>query len=320
MYYAALDFGSNTTLLLIATQDSRGTLTEVEELSRTTRLGRGVDATGRLAPDAIMSTLNAAGEFASALRSMDKPVKGVAVATSAVRDADNREAFLQPCQDLLGTRPVVLSGEEEARTIFMGAVSDNASGRPCLVIDIGGGSSEVAVGIPNRSDLAVSVNAGCVRLAEKFGLTRAASDDAIQAARLDVREICRNLKAQVEQRTPVDETTDLNIIVTGGTATTLAAYILGAEKYDRARVHGLTASETQVREAIQATVGLSADSRAALPGIPPGRAPVWPAGLIILSEILRGFKKTSFRISTRGLRFGLAVRLQSGDIHPTLIS
>ena len=356
-YYAALDFGSNSTLLLLAHVGADGQLVEDMELFRTTRLGRKVDETGRLSVDGIQASLDAARDFLGQVkRECGEAPPLVAAATSAVRDAVNRDEFLEPCAELVGCAPVLLSGEDESETIFLGATSDLGSERPCLVLDIGGGSSEAAAGTREHCEIARSVNMGCVRLAERFGLLDATGSEAVAASRRHVRDVFRGVAGEMRdglaavrgremarmsaaggagcwvsgvgcrgeepaRQTPVNarisdkssDPADICVIVTGGTATTLAAYAQEMTDYDRSRVHGFDASERYVAEVVQELAGMTSAQRGELPGIPEGRAAVWPAGLIILSEMLQCFGQKRFRVSTRGLRFGLVRRLLRGQ-------
>lgn len=318
MRYASLDFGSNSTLLLVARTTKNAELVETEELFRTTRLGAGIDKTGYLNSDGIRRSLDAAREFLNHLEKQEKPIKGIAAATSAVRDAGNRDVFMSQTRELLGTPPVLLSGDAEARTIFAGATHDLTVGLPSIVLDIGGGSTEFAFGTMGNCEEAASVNAGCVRLAERFGLMDTADTAAVNAARQHVGTIFEKIKLQVYDRLA---NTGLHpmpmVVVTGGTATTLAAYQQNLRTYDRGLVHGFQSSENAVSETLNKLQRMPAAERAKIPGIPPGRAPVWPAGLIILSEMLRCFGISNFRVSTRGLRFGLIQRLIARELQPT---
>ena len=318
MRYASLDFGSNSTLLLVVHSTEEEPLVENEELFRTTRLASGIDKTGYLDPDGIRRSLDAAREFLNHLEAQQGPTKGIAAATSAVRDAVNRDLFLAQTRELLGNPPVLLSGDAEARTIFAGATSDLEAGLPSIVLDIGGGSTEFALGTPGNCESAASVNAGCVRLAERFGLMDAADTAAVNAARQYVRTISKKMKLQVSDglaKTGLQPTPA--VVVTGGTATTLAAYQQKLTTYDRGIVHGFQSSENRVSEILNKLQRMPAAERAKLPGIPTGRAPVWPAGLIIMSEMLRCFDVSNFRVSTRGLRFGLIQRLIARELPPT---
>jgi exopolyphosphatase/guanosine-5'-triphosphate,3'-diphosphate pyrophosphatase len=172
---AALDLGTNSFLLLLLRETAGGALERVSEPCRIVRLGQGVDRTGRLAPEAIARGLRAIRELLAETAWAGTAGVGIAAATSAVRDAANRDEFLAPCAELLGGRPVLLSGDNEARTVFTGASSELAPGQAGVCVDIGGGSTELAAGFPGDYRAGLSVNVGCVRLAERFGLENAAA-------------------------------------------------------------------------------------------------------------------------------------------------
>lgn len=320
--FAALDFGSNSTLLSVACMDSAGTLREEIEKFCTTRLGSGVDETGFLAPRGIDKSIAAADQFLQFLRLnyRNRNVLLVTAATSAVRDARNRRIFLHACLELFGTEPLILTGEEEAETVFLGAASSLPADCECVVIDIGGGSSEVAVGTPGACKAACSLQVGCVRLAELFNLKEEFNLDQLNSARKYVRRQCEAyvervlLKADRQNADP-----GVKVVVTGGTATTLASFHEALTNYDRCRVHGFRATERYVSGVLERLSAVSAAQRAAMPGLPADRAEVWPAGLVILSELLRYLHKNDFTVSTRGLRFGLIKSLAQGEIEDEYI-
>jgi exopolyphosphatase/guanosine-5'-triphosphate,3'-diphosphate pyrophosphatase len=317
--YCALDIGTNSVLLLVAAEDEKGDLQEEHELFRVTRLGEGVGESGRMNPSAIRKTLTAVSEFMAQIhREPGTRIVGLAATTSAARDAENRDEFLEPCSKLLGKTPLVLNGDEESRTVFLGATSDQPPDCPCVTVDIGGGSTEAALGTRARCVHAVSLDVGCVRFGERFGLYETADDRQIAAARQAVREhvtpVCAEI-AKFSAQWPAN----LRLLASGGTATTFAALRRKLTKYDRHAVHGYTDTEPAVADVMQRLFLMPSTGRAALPGVTPGRAPVLPAGLLILSEFLRACGVPRFAVTTRGLRFGMVRRLQRGDIPPTWI-
>jgi exopolyphosphatase/guanosine-5'-triphosphate,3'-diphosphate pyrophosphatase len=314
--YAALDIGTNSVLLLLARPAGDGSLTEVAELVRVTRLGEGVGHTRHLRSTAMERTLAAAADFLAAAQAHGAPIKGIAATTSAVRDADNRDEFLARCLDLFGHEPLILAGAEEARTIFVGATSDLPHDSLAINIDIGGGSTEIAAGTPSVCNLAVSLDLGCVRCAEEFELFETATPEQQARARTSIRQTLSPVCAEVNRMLATARRTAA-ISATGGTATTLAAVEQSMQTYDRTRVHGFSASESLIGATTARLFTMSSAARAELPGVPAGRAPVLPTGLLILSELMRTMEMDSVRVSTRGLRYGLARRLQSGDLAPT---
>ncbi|OPZ27424.1 MAG: Guanosine-5'-triphosphate,3'-diphosphate pyrophosphatase [Lentisphaerae bacterium ADurb.BinA184] len=311
--FATLDIGTNSTLLLLAREQADGTLVEDRELFRITRLGRGLGATGRLSPEAVRATLDAVGEFMAAARAWPlRPLFGVAAATSAVRDAANRADFLGPCRDLLGCEPRTLDGDEEAQTVFLGAASDRPAGRPVVTIDIGGGSTEVVAGVPEACRYRVSLDMGCVRFGERFRLYEVAESADTEAARGAIRETLAGVPAGV--RRAVGGAGGFEVVASGGTATTFAAVEQALETYDRGRVHGFVSPAAAVESLALRLLGMPSARRAQVPGLEAGRAAVLPAGLLILAEALRALGAERFTVTTRGLRFGLARRLQAGTL------
>jgi len=312
--WAALDIGSNTVMTLVALgrQDA---LCEAAEWRATTRLGQGVDARGVLAPEAQERTLAAVAEQAAECRRQYPAGCGIAVATSAARDARNGRAFLDRCSALVGGTPLLLSGEEEARFTFRGMVSDLPPHTAVVHMDVGGGSSEITAGAsPAICRSAESVNLGCVRMGERFNLLDRAATTDVARARDAVRALllpaCRRLEA-------LPETAGNTVVLSGGSATTYAAMRLALPAYDARRVHGWMGRTADLDEALDRLFALTAAERSRLPCVHVGRAPVLPAGLLILCEFLHLRGAESFRVSTRSLRFGLAQALAAGDVVPT---
>jgi exopolyphosphatase/guanosine-5'-triphosphate,3'-diphosphate pyrophosphatase len=312
--WAALDIGSNTVMTLVA-QGAASRLREDDEWRATTRLGQGVDASGQLAPEAQERTLAAIASQMAACRQRYPAGIGVAVATSAARDAGNGPEFLARSAALIGGVPRLLAGEEEARFTFRGIVSDLPRGHAVIHLDVGGGSSEITAGRAGEACLlAESVNLGCVRLGERFSLLESAAPAAI----LPAREAIRALLQPVCQRlAALANLPRAGIILSGGSATTYAALQLALPVYAAARVHAWPGRTADLDETLPRLFAMTAAQRAALPGVTAGRAPVLPAGLLILGEFLRLLGADQFRVSTRGLRFGLVDALAAGELEPT---
>jgi exopolyphosphatase/guanosine-5'-triphosphate,3'-diphosphate pyrophosphatase len=312
--WAALDIGSNTVMTLAA-QGAAGSLREDEEWRATTRLGQGVDATGRLAPEAQERTLTAIAAQSAVCRSRYPSGRGIAVATSAARDASNGREFLARSSALIGGLPRLLTGEEEARFTFRGIVSDVPRGRAVVHLDVGGGSSEITAGIAGESCLAAeSVNLGCVRLGERFDLLDTALPQAVAAARQAIRALLQPVCQRLQALAGV---AGAGVILSGGSATTYAAMQLALPVYDARRVHTWPGRTADLDEVLPRLFAMTAAARAALPCVTAGRAPVLPAGMLILGEFLHLRGADEFRVSTRGLRFGLVEALAAGDIEPT---
>jgi exopolyphosphatase/guanosine-5'-triphosphate,3'-diphosphate pyrophosphatase len=310
----ALDIGSNTVMMLVA-REHNGGLVEEREWYRATRLGEGAERSGSLSEDAIERTVAAAAEILHDARNAFPGLSGTAVATSAAREAGNRDDFLKRCRRKLGFSPLLLSGADEARYVFQGVASDRHSGEPLIHIDIGGGSSEITGGMRGACRFAESVPVGCVRLGERFDLFGVSSASSRSAAAEAVRDrlgcvVDRLLRAVPERGEAC------TILATGGSATTFAAMCLGLDEYDRERIHGFAGRADVLRETVASLAALEPEARAGRPGITSDRAAVLPAGLLILSNFLDLLGAESFQVSTRGLRAGLIDAMIRGTHTP----
>ncbi|OGV65913.1 MAG: hypothetical protein A3K19_07895 [Lentisphaerae bacterium RIFOXYB12_FULL_65_16] len=312
---AAVDVGTNTVLLLTAEPDGHGGIRELNEASRTTRLGEGLDRTGELLPAAVDRTVTAVREFMALARQSATHGRGVTASTSAARDARNRDLFLSRWQAECGAPPLVFSGDEEARTSFTGIASDQPADRFLIGVDIGGGSTELCAGFGGRLLGSVSLNLGCVRFGERYLLYEIPEADAqaqaSEAAAALLRPAARDILALGPRGAQP------HVVVCGGTATTFAAMTLGLKPWDRKAVHGFAADAPATAAGMARLFNMPSAERAKLPGVSKGRAAVLPAGLLILGEVLRTLGVEGFTVTTRGLRYGLLLRLQQGDLQPT---
>ncbi len=300
--YAAIDCGTNSTRLLIA--DAAGAT--LDRRMRLTRLGQGVDATGRLAPEAIERTVAALGEYREAM-----DASGVArvrmTATSAARDAANRDDFFDAAQRVVGARPELLGGDEEGRLSFRGATAElDPAGGPYLVVDIGGGSTEFAVGPAGAApDGVVSLDIGCVRLTEKFlhhdPPTAVELSQALSVVRDYLDDVARDIPAATEARA---------LVGLAGTVTTVAAVELGLAEYDRARIHHFALTREAVEDVFRTLATESRAERAHNPGLEPGRADVIVAGTAILAAVMRYFEQPSCLVSEADILDGLVLSLR----------
>lgn len=294
MRVAAIDCGTNTIKLLI------GDLPEVSvRESRMVRLGQGVDATGRLADEALARVFAAIEEYAELIR--DAGVERIRFcATSATRDASNAAVFAAGVQERLGITPEVLSGEEEARLSFAGAVlglPDLAA--PVLVIDIGGGSTELILGTPDGGPThAHSMNIGSVRLHERRLGGDPPSADEIAAC---VADIDAALDA-----CPVDPADAATIVGVAGTITTIAAGVLGLPAYDREAIDRQVLAVADVQRQVDELVAMTVSQRLALGWMHPGRADVVDAGALVLSRILRRSALPSITVAETDILDGIA--------------
>ncbi|UNX55605.1 Ppx/GppA family phosphatase [Georgenia sp. TF02-10] len=279
---AAIDCGTNSIRLLIADVDGpAGPVRDVLRRTEIVRLGQGVDRTGRLDPAALARTLAAAGAYAKqcAAHGVDR-VRFVA--TSATRDAENRQDFVDGVRAALGVEPEVVSGEEEAALSFAGAASTlTAAGLagPHLVVDIGGGSTELVLG-QGTPHAAVSVDVGCVRIAERHLATDPPTAAEEEAARADVRHALDAAAAVV----PLGLTRTL--VGLAGSVTTVTAHALDLPEYDPARIDGAVLPVPAVLASCRALLHATRAERAAMPFMHPGRVDVIGAGALVWSEII----------------------------------
>jgi exopolyphosphatase/guanosine-5'-triphosphate,3'-diphosphate pyrophosphatase len=278
---AAVDCGTNSIRLLIAQVGADGALVDLDRRMQIVRLGQGVDATGRLAPEALERTFAAAREYAAAIAAAD--VDGVrVVATSATRDAANRTEFEVGMSEIFGVPPEVVPGEVEAALSFAGATAGMAAAgvpAPYLVVDIGGGSTEFVLGTEVPS-AARSVNVGCVRMRERWLTDDPPSAAQIEAATADIDAAIADAAATV----PLAETASL--IGVAGTVTTLTAIALGLQTYDPEAIHGARVPAAKVRGIAARLLSLRRAERAAIPAMHPGRADVIAAGALVLDRVL----------------------------------
>jgi len=293
---AAIDCGTNTIKLLI------GALPEVAvRETRIVRLGQGVDATGRLADEALGRTFEALDHYAELIREHD--VKRIRFcATSATRDADNAAEFAEGVRARLGVAPEVLSGAEEAALAYDGAVRHLASppALPVLVIDIGGGSTELIRGasLTSPPSAAHSMDIGSVRLHERHLRSDPPTMAEITAC---VGDIERHLDA-----CPVSPARAATVVGVAGTVTSVAAGVLGLPAYDRDAIDQAVLPVERVHAMADRLVGMTVTERLALPWLDPGRADVIDAGALILSRVLRRTPVDSLVVSEADILEGIA--------------
>jgi len=292
--YAAIDIGTNSVRLLIGD----GTTSD-ERLMRITRLGKGVDATKRLDPASIERTLEVLREYRQVMDRYD--IAGLrATATSAARDATNRDDFFGPASQILGTDLELLSGTDEARLSFAGATAElDAAQGPFLVVDIGGGSTEFAVGTETFED-GISIDVGCVRMTERF-LPSDPPDAAELAACLSVLELYWD-----DVRAAVPRSFEAATFVgLAGTVVNVAAVELGLAAYDRNATHHFRLTKDAVEDVFRTLATESLADRRHNPGLEPERADVIVGGLCILVSIMRKFGFDECLVSESDILDGL---------------
>ncbi|MCX4772124.1 Ppx/GppA family phosphatase [Streptomyces sp. NBC_01260] len=285
---AAIDCGTNSIRLLVADADpGTGELTELDRRMEIVRLGQGVDRTGRLAPEALERTFAACRRYAAVIKEHGAQ-KVRFVATSASRDAENRDEFVRGVLDILGVEPEVISGDQEAEFSFDGATKELTGrddlAKPFLVVDIGGGSTEFVLG-DDRVRAARSVDIGCVRMTERHlardgAVVDPPTPDAADAIRAEVATAL-DLAGQSVPLTGAG-----TLVGLAGTVTTVAAIALGLDAYDSAAIHHSRVSLEQVREITDRLLASTHAERAAIGAMHPGRVDVIASGALILLAVM----------------------------------
>jgi exopolyphosphatase/guanosine-5'-triphosphate,3'-diphosphate pyrophosphatase len=298
MRVAGIDCGTNSIRLLVADtrpgDDGAPRLADVHREMRVVRLGQGVDATGMLAPEALERTFAAADDYAATVRDLGAE-RVRFVATSAMRDARNGDEFVAGIRARFGVEPEIVPGAEEAALSFAGAASvlPLAAGRPVLVVDLGGGSTEFVLGDAAGVRAARSIDMGCVRLTERHLRSDPPTAEQIAAAERDADAGIDEALADV----PLAEATA--VIGVAGSITTITAHALRLPAYQPDRIHGAELPLGQVADACTSLLGLTHAQRAELPYMHPGRVDVIGAGALVWRRILgRLSALTDGRIST----------------------
>jgi exopolyphosphatase/guanosine-5'-triphosphate,3'-diphosphate pyrophosphatase len=296
---AVIDIGSNSTRLLVADVDD-GRVTPIERRSTVTRLGRGVDLTGRLAAEAIEAACGAVGPYLGKLRELGAEAVD-AIATSAVRDADNGSAFVAELRERFALSARVLDGEEEARLTYLGATSETAPEVPTLVIDIGGGSTEMIIGEGREIEFHTSLQAGVVRHTERHLV----SDPPTP---VELEELAADLRALIEAATLQAPRAEAGIAV-AGTPTSLAAIELELVPYDPQRIHGHVLELRSIQRMLSSLASAPLSERSQIPGLHPDRAPTIVAGVVTLVEAMRAFDLERITVSEHDILYGTAIAL-----------
>ncbi|MEU1055888.1 Ppx/GppA phosphatase family protein [Streptomyces sp. NPDC005876] len=307
---AAVDCGTNSIRLLVADIDpATGTLTDLDRRMTIVRLGQGVDRTGRLAPEALERTFAACREYAAVIKEHGAE-KVRFVATSASRDAENRDEFVRGVLDILGVEPEVVTGDQEAEFSFRGATAELAGRpdleRPFLVVDIGGGSTEFVVG-DDRVRAARSVDVGCVRMTERHlvrdgAVTDPPAEEQIAAMRADI-EAALDLAAEA---VPLGEARTL--VGLAGSVTTVSAIAQDLPEYDSTVIHHSRVSRDRVREITARLLRSTHAERAAIPAMHPGRVDVIGAGALVLLTIMERTGAQEVVVSEHDILDGIAFK------------
>ncbi|NUS57546.1 MAG: Ppx/GppA family phosphatase [Streptomycetaceae bacterium] len=300
---AAIDCGTNSIRLLVADLDPEtGTLTDLDRRMEIVRLGQGVDKTGRLAPEALQRTFAACRSYREAIRALGADRLRF-VATSASRDAENRDEFRAGVRELLGVEPEVITGDEEANLSFTGATREltGTAGldTPYLVVDIGGGSTEFVLGA-DRVEAARSVDIGCVRMTERHFTADPPTAGQIAAAKADI-DAAIDLAAK---SVPLDRAETL--VGLAGSVTTVAGIALALPEYDSTRIHHARLTAEQVADVTARLLATSHDERAAIPVLHPGRVDVIAAGSLVLQTIMERVGAREVVVSEHDILDGIA--------------
>jgi exopolyphosphatase / guanosine-5'-triphosphate,3'-diphosphate pyrophosphatase len=300
-----VDLGTNSTRLLVADVED-GALAELERRTVVTRFGEGVDATGRLSDAAMGRVDEALAGYRDVIDRLGAE-RVVAVATSAMRDAENGPAYREQVQKRFGIDARTISGDREARLTFLGATAGRYDDESTMVVDIGGGSTEYVAGRPRRDpDFYVSTRMGSVRHTERYLMHDPPAREEVAALSADAERI-------VEHEVPAEvrEPTEHGIAV-AGTATTLAAIDQELDPYDPDRVHGYRLDLASCRRILTMLAALPLDQRRRVTGLHPDRAPSIVAGAAILVESIRGFGLAGVEISEADILHGAALAAEDG--------
>jgi exopolyphosphatase/guanosine-5'-triphosphate,3'-diphosphate pyrophosphatase len=297
MRVAGIDCGTNSVRLLV--RDLPGP--ELHRQMRVVRLGQGVDATGLLHPEAIERTRVALVDYAAVCA--DHGVERIRmVATSATRDASNRSEFVQMVEQAVGVTPEVISGDEEAALSFAGATGDLTDGAPFLVMDIGGGSTELVLG-STAVEAAYSMDVGCVRLTERHLIDDPPTASQIASAREDIEAALDQALAVVPAALAV------TAIGLAGSVTTVAALALGLQTYDPEVIHLSRLTAALVDDVAERLLAMTRAERAALPVMHPGRVDVIGGGALVLQTVVRRLGLTEVLVSESDILDGIALSI-----------
>lgn len=298
---AVIDIGTNSTRLLVAKVDG----TDIEELARrstVTRLGAGVDLSGALSVEAVDRVCDAVENYIAICRDLETDVIK-AIATSAVRDASNGTAFLAELRERFALQAELIDGECEARLTYEGVTVAAPPDLPTLVVDIGGGSTELVIGRGGNVSFFSSLQAGVVRHTERHLVGDPPSIPQLEALAADIRQM---IDVATEDARSEDLRAERAIGV-AGTPTSLAAIDLELEPYDSAQVHGHLLPLTTIQRTLSQLAGMPVAERASVPGLHPDRAPTIVAGTIILIEVMRAFDLDKITVSEHDILYGAAL-------------
>jgi exopolyphosphatase / guanosine-5'-triphosphate,3'-diphosphate pyrophosphatase len=303
---AVVDIGTNSTRLLIG--DVEGTaVTEVERRTTVTNMGRGVDHSGLICTEAVDDVCTVIADYKARYEEMGAE-RVMAIATSAVRDAVNSEAFIAELRERFCLDARLLTGEEEANLTYLGATVQRPDGESTLVFDIGGGSTELIVGSGRRVGFHTSLQVGTIRQSERHLSTDPPDPHELE----DLADEIRNLIDRAVVANPHARAT--RAIAVAGTPTSLAAIDQGLEPYDPGRVHGYRLGMPRIQRMLSRLSSLPLAERLRVPGLHPGRAPTIVAGTVILVQVMRAFKLREIEVSERDILHGSALSAATAPV------
>ncbi|MGK2933531.1 MAG: Ppx/GppA phosphatase family protein [Solirubrobacterales bacterium] len=297
---AVIDIGTNSTRLLVA-DVSDGRVKEIERHSKVTGLGRGVDHSGQLSTEGIEAVCITVGEYVELIEKLDVGATTV-IATSAVRDAENGSAFAAELRERFGLSPQIIDGDEEARLTYLGCVSERTGGENLLVVDIGGGSTEIIIGRGHEPDFHTSLQAGVVRHTERF-----LTSDPPDAAQLE--KMAGDIKKLISEATgdqgigPVEAA-----VAVAGTPTSLASINLELDPYDPLAVEGHRLQLSTISWWLSRLASVPLAERKLCVGLHPDRAGAIVAGIVILIEVMRAYHLEEVEVSEHDILYGAAIR------------
>ena len=297
---AVVDIGTNSTRLLIG--DVQGTrVTEVERRTTVTNMGRGVDHSGSICSDAVDDVCTVIGDYKSRYEEMGAE-RVMTIATSAVRDAVNGEAFIAELRERFNLDARLLTGEEEANLTYKGATAHRPDEGSTLVFDIGGGSTELIVGSGSKVGFHTSLQAGTIRQSERHLTSDPPDPHELEDLADEIRNLIDRAIATDPQANPG------RAIAVAGTPTSLAAIDQGLEPYDPGRVHGYRLGMKPIQRMLSRLSCLSLAERLRVPGLHPGRAPTIVAGTVILVQVMRAFQMKEIEVSELDILHGSALQ------------
>jgi exopolyphosphatase/guanosine-5'-triphosphate,3'-diphosphate pyrophosphatase len=296
---AVVDIGTNSTRLLVADVEG-GRVRELERRSTVTRLGRGVDTSGQLAGEAIEDVCTAVADYICIYEERSAE-QVVAIATSAVRDASNSQMFLAELRERFDLQAQILDGDEEARLTYLGACAEREPCEKSLVVDIGGGSTELVIGDADRVGFYASLQVGTVRHTERH-LTHDPPEPA------ELEELANDVRAQIDESLHGAALAQANEgIAVAGTPTSLAAIDQALDPYDAELVHGYRLSLPSIQRMYSELAAMPLAGRLQVTGLHAGRAPTIVAGVVILIQVMRAFGLNEIEVSEHDILWGAAL-------------